>query len=65
MKHIHSMTLLGTYIMYNLVDVHWHVLNDTMSQYYLHYYHIFGLSGVWKSIIYYLFNGRPCMEIKD
>jgi hypothetical protein len=32
--------------MYNPPDIRWHVLNDTMSQYYLHYYRIFGLNGV-------------------
>ena len=32
--------------MYDPADVRWHVLNDTMSQYYLCYYCIFGLNGV-------------------
>jgi hypothetical protein len=36
--------LYNTYTMYHPLDVHWHVLNDTMSQYYLHHHHqIFGL----------------------
>ena len=38
--------LHNTYTMYNPPDVRWHVLNNTMSQYHLHYYQIFGLNGV-------------------
>jgi hypothetical protein len=35
-----------TVIMYNLPDVHWDILNNIMSQYYLHYYHILRLNSV-------------------
>jgi hypothetical protein len=38
--------LYNTYTMYHPPDVRWHILNDTMSQYYLHYYWILGLNGV-------------------
>src|ERR1700679_4366243 len=41
-----SADLYNTYTMYHPPDVRWHVLNDTMSQYYLRYYRIFGLNGV-------------------
>ena len=41
-----SADLYNTYAMYNLPDIHWHVLNDTMSQYYLHHYWIFGLNAL-------------------
>ena len=34
------------YIIYNPPDICWHILNNTMSQYYLCFYHIFGLNGV-------------------
>ena len=37
---------LSTYIVYHPADVRWHVLNDTMSQYYLCYYRIFGLNAL-------------------
>src|ERR1700684_3733737 len=40
--------LYNTDTMYHPPDIHWHVLNDTMSQYYLHYYRILGLNGVVK-----------------
>ena len=42
----HSADLYDTYTMYNLADIHWDVLNDIMSLYYLHIYRIFGLNGV-------------------
>ena len=42
------MDLYNTYTIYNPPDVHWHILNNTMSQYYLCFYHIFGLNGVWN-----------------
>ena len=42
----HSADPCSTYIMYNSVDVRWHVLNNIMSQYYLHYCRVFGLNGV-------------------
>src|ERR1700683_5725834 len=51
-----SADLYNTYTMYHPPDVRWHVLNDTMSQYYLCYYRILGLNGVplilneWKSL---------------
>jgi hypothetical protein len=32
--------------MYHPPDFHWHILNNTMSQYYLCYYQILGLNGV-------------------
>ena len=32
--------------MYNLPDVRWHVLNNIMSQHYVHIQHIFGLKGL-------------------
>src|ERR1700685_4369618 len=41
-----SADLYNTDTMYHPLDVHWHVLNDTMSQYYLHYYQILGLNGM-------------------
>ena len=31
--------------MYNPADIHWDVLNDIMSLYYLYIYRIFGLKG--------------------
>jgi hypothetical protein len=34
------------YTMYHPQDVCWHNLNNTMSQYYPHYYKILGLNGV-------------------
>ena len=40
--------------MYNPPDVRWHVLNDTMSQYYLHHYRIFGLNALTLTAV----NGR-------
>jgi len=40
----HSTNLHNTYIMYNLADICWDVLNNIMSLYYLHYYQIFGLN---------------------
>ena len=42
----HSADLYYTYTMYNLADVCWDILNDIMSLYYLHIYHIFGLKGL-------------------
>src|ERR1700683_2809377 len=45
-----SADLYNTYTMYHLLDVCWHILNDTMSQYYLCYYWIFGLNGVDKKV---------------
>ena len=42
----HSTDLYYTYTMYNLADIRWDVLNDIMSLYYLHIYHIFGLKGL-------------------
>ena len=42
----HSTDLYYTYTMYNPADIHWDVLNDIMSSYYLHYYRIFGLNGL-------------------
>ena len=42
----HSADLCSTYIMYNSADVRWHILNNIMSQYYLHYCRVFGLNGV-------------------
>src|ERR1700691_2198582 len=38
--------LYNTYTMYHPLDVHWHVLNDTMSQYYLCHYWIFELNAL-------------------
>ena len=32
--------------MYHLADVHWDVLNDIMSSYYLHNHQIFGLNAL-------------------
>src|ERR1700692_4035203 len=46
-----SADLYNTYTMYHPLDIRWHVLNDTMSQYYLNYYRILGLDGVfWQPI---------------
>jgi hypothetical protein len=42
----HSTDLYDTYTMYNPADVHWDILNDIMSSYYLHIYQIFGLNGL-------------------
>src|ERR1700685_391864 len=42
--------------MYHQPDIRWHVLNDTMSQYYLHYYRILGLNGVYGPSDWYLCN---------
>ena len=41
-----SADLYNTYIMYHLPDVHWHLLNDTMSPYYLCHYRIFLLNAL-------------------
>src|ERR1700733_8979794 len=41
-----SADLYNTDTMYNPPDIRWHVLNNTMSQYYLHYYRIFGLKAL-------------------
>src|ERR1700683_1517631 len=41
-----SANLYHTYTMYHPPDVCWHVLNDTMSQYYLRHYRIFGLNAL-------------------
>ena len=38
--------LFTSYIMYNLADIHWDILNSTLSQYYLHIQCIFGLKGL-------------------
>ena len=45
----HSADLYYTYTMYNPADIRWDVLNDIMSLYYLHIYHIFGLKGLGES----------------
>jgi hypothetical protein len=42
----HSTNPYDTYTMYNPADVHWDVLNDIMSSYYLHNHWIFGLNGL-------------------
>src|ERR1700689_4358746 len=41
-----SADLYNTYTMYHPPDVRWHVLNDTMSQYYLCHHRIFGLNAL-------------------
>src|ERR1700685_3309053 len=41
-----SANLYNTYTMYHPPDVRWHVLNDTMSQYYLCHHRIFGLNAL-------------------
>src|ERR1700685_3862590 len=41
-----SADLYNTYTMYHPPDVCWHVLNDTMSQYYLCHHRIFGLNAL-------------------
>ena len=43
-----SAHLYDTYTMYHLPDVYWHILNNTMSQYYLCYYRIFRLNTLLK-----------------
>ena len=43
-----SADLYNTYTMYHPPDVRWHVLNDTMSQYYLCHHRIFGLNALQK-----------------
>ena len=47
----HSANLYYTYTMYNPVDIHWDVLNDIMSLYYLQIYRIFGLKGLEHNMI--------------
>ena len=47
----HSANLYYTYTMYNPVDIRWEVLNDIMSLYYLHIYHIFGLKGLHDGLL--------------
>ena len=42
----HSTDPYYTYTMYNPADMHWDVLNDIISSYYLCYYQIFGLNGL-------------------
>jgi hypothetical protein len=42
----HSVDLYDTYTIYNPADIHWDVLNDMMSSYYLHIQCIFGLNGM-------------------
>src|ERR1700676_5461768 len=39
-----SADLYDTYTIYNLVDIHWDILNGIMSLYHLHNYWIFGLN---------------------
>ena len=45
----HSTDLYYTYTMYNLADVRWDILNNIMSSYYLRYYRIFGLNGLYDT----------------
>ena len=40
---------LALYTLYSLLDVHWDILNNTMSLYYPHIQHISGLNGVFAS----------------
>jgi len=44
--------------MYNPVDVHWDILNDIISSYYLHNHQIFGLNGLVRGLGSSLSNGR-------
>jgi hypothetical protein len=37
--------------MYNLLGVCWHILNNTMSQYYVHHYWIFGPNDLQQSFL--------------
>ena len=50
--------LFTSYIMYNPDNVCWDILNSTLSQYYPHILHIFGLKGVihhlWVVLLKYL-----------
>jgi hypothetical protein len=48
----HSADTYDTYTMYNLADVHWDILNDIMSSYYLDIYRIFGLNGLMSNHLY-------------
>jgi hypothetical protein len=43
--------LYNTYTMYNLLGVCWHILNNTMSQYYVHHYWIFGPNDLQQSFL--------------
>jgi len=45
-----SANLYHTYTMYNPADICLDILNNIMSLYYLHYYQIFGLNGLRRSL---------------
>src|ERR1700692_814228 len=57
-----SADLYNTYTMYHPPDICWHILNDTMSQYYLHYYQILGLNGVTNQALEYTKNSIRTLE---